>query len=374
MEGPSLCRLHASENQLTRVPDCVFALRHLDTLDVSRNAITELPAEMWYARSLHNLNASYNQIKELPVDTKTICRQRLGTLVRSMGSESDTSKQTSETTSPSQSTGPSSENERSGHPRSAGSTSMPDGFPTFPGEDTRRSGARTNSSNGTSGIGSMDQQESERSGGSSHGSSTDRHSESFLSQSRRRQRQSTVGTFFYGMMDSDEDEDQDDDDEEGAAIRSSKHHQSLKTLELVDNQLTSLPEALPCLAPELTKLNVAGNKIEKLCFPRGFPPFLRQMDLSRNQLKAVEASHDFMPYICPRRGQRLTQSMQQHTQVSPCKHRRHNVLHKLSTLTVSYIDAVSVSGNTDSTIMANFLASQKGLLQGGQLFLQNAVI
>lgn len=53
-------------NRLEYLPDELFMLPGLVTLDVSNNKLSALPFKMWRAPKLKELNASFNLLKDLP--------------------------------------------------------------------------------------------------------------------------------------------------------------------------------------------------------------------------------------------------------------------------------------------------------------------
>lgn len=73
----------------------------------------------------------------------------------------------------------------------------------------------------------------------------------------------------------------------------------LSALNLAHNLFTSIPVVLPCLAVNLTRLNMAFNTLRSMSHITSYPSSLKQLDLSHNQitvwpsLPQVEA-HDNM--------------------------------------------------------------------------------
>ena len=65
------------ENQLKSIPECVFQLPCLKTLDVSHNKLTELPSNMWIAPQLEELYCLDNNLVSLPSNDKLILSRSL---------------------------------------------------------------------------------------------------------------------------------------------------------------------------------------------------------------------------------------------------------------------------------------------------------
>lgn len=53
-------------NRLEVLPDEIFSLPGLVTLDVSNNKLSNLPCKMWRSPKLKELNAAFNLLKDLP--------------------------------------------------------------------------------------------------------------------------------------------------------------------------------------------------------------------------------------------------------------------------------------------------------------------
>lgn len=74
----------------------------------------------------------------------------------------------------------------------------------------------------------------------------------------------------------------------------------LSALNLAHNLFSSIPVALPCLAVNLTRLNMAYNNLRSMSHITSYPNTLKQLDLSHNQitcwpsLPQVEVANDLM--------------------------------------------------------------------------------
>lgn len=59
---------------------------------------------------------------------------------------------------------------------------------------------------------------------------------------------------------------------------------ALRNLNLSNNLFTSIPPALPCLAENLSRLNMSYNNLRSMGHVTSYPVFLRQLDLSHNEI------------------------------------------------------------------------------------------
>ncbi|KAK3921714.1 Leucine-rich repeat serine/threonine-protein kinase 1 [Frankliniella fusca] len=64
--APCLKELYLQYNRLVQVPEEVFSLPSLVTLDVSNNQLQTLPYALWRAPKLKELNAAFNLLRDLP--------------------------------------------------------------------------------------------------------------------------------------------------------------------------------------------------------------------------------------------------------------------------------------------------------------------
>lgn len=56
----------SKDNRLEEIPEDVFRLPSLTTLDISNNKLQELPFQLWRSPKLKELNVAFNLLKELP--------------------------------------------------------------------------------------------------------------------------------------------------------------------------------------------------------------------------------------------------------------------------------------------------------------------
>jgi hypothetical protein len=142
----------------------------------------------------------------------------------------------------------------------------------------------------------------------------------------------------------------------------------LSALNLAHNLFTSIPVVLPCLAVNLTRLNMAFNSLRSMSHITSYPSSLKQLDLSHNQitcwpsLPQVEA-HDVMELaniacystnlgprdkvsgIAARR--QPGRSVRNTVLHSVCSHRRHLRLDSLRTLIMADNQLTRIQLTTD---------------------------
>lgn len=135
-----------------------------------------------------------------------------------------------------------------------------------------------------------------------------------------------------------ENEDSDDDEDVGGQTEC-----PLEKLDLSFNQLLKFPVALPCLAPNLSKLLLANNNIDVFPTVPEIPERLSHLDLSFNRLQKCVPSCDdrstdrlcYSPIqkrrASKRRGRSRTSDSQLVTRLW-CRHRRHCVLSHMKRL------------------------------------------
>ncbi|KRT85722.1 Ankyrin repeat-containing protein [Oryctes borbonicus] len=143
----------------------------------------------------------------------------------------------------------------------------------------------------------------------------------------------------------------------------------LSALNLAHNLFTSIPVVLPCLAVNLTRLNMAFNSLRSMSHITSYPSSLKQLDLSHNQitvwpsLPQVEAqdmmevanvtcyatstsmSRDKLPIIGVRR--QNTRSVRNTVLHTVCSHRRHLRLDNLRTLILADNQLARIQLSTD---------------------------
>lgn len=76
----------------------------------------------------------------------------------------------------------------------------------------------------------------------------------------------------------------------------------LSALNLAHNLFASIPAALPCLAVNLTRLNLAYNNLRSMGYITSYPNSLKQLDLSHNQVSCWPS----LPQVILRQGAQAT--------------------------------------------------------------------
>lgn len=142
----------------------------------------------------------------------------------------------------------------------------------------------------------------------------------------------------------------------------------LSSLNLAHNLFTSIPVVLPCIAVNLTRLNMAFNSLRSMSHVTSYPSSLKQLDLSHNQISCwpslpqVEAhdvmelanlacysciggTRDKLPAMSVRR--QSGRSVRHSVLHSVCSHRRHLRLDNLKTLILADNKLVRIQLATD---------------------------
>ncbi|KAI4458153.1 ankyrin repeat and protein kinase domain-containing protein [Holotrichia oblita] len=148
----------------------------------------------------------------------------------------------------------------------------------------------------------------------------------------------------------------------------------LSALNLAHNLFTSIPVVLPCLAVNLTRLNMAFNSLRSMSHITSYPSSIKQLDLSHNQitvwpsLPQVEAqdmmevanvtcyatntsmSRDKLPIIGVRR--QSSRSVRNTVLHTVCSHRRHLRLDNLRTLILAdnQLNRIQLSTDDDGDL------------------------
>lgn len=129
---------------------------------------------------------------------------------------------------------------------------------------------------------------------------------------------------------------------------------SITSLNLAHNLFTSIPVALPCLAVNLTRLNMSYNCLRSMSYITSYPASLKQLDLSNNKIScwpslpqvdgtdAMEQAS--IACYCPSNSTQVQigpgnrqpgHSFRDIVLMSVCAHRRHLRLENLRTLVLS---------------------------------------
>ncbi|XP_041989151.1 leucine-rich repeat serine/threonine-protein kinase 1 isoform X2 [Aricia agestis] len=220
--APVLQELYLQDNRLEELPPELFSLPALSSLDVSNNKLRELPPQMWSAPALRDLSAALNHLQDLPAGDRVQDDRRT-----SMTSESSVASPTTNCApfaldnSKSMSRSPSIEH----------SEASPDD------DDIPALGNRAG--------------------------------HAIWTEAKR-------AHAWRGPRATSPCRDAPSGQAAGASV--------LTSLNLAHNQFACVPPPLACMAPALTRLNMAYNNLRSMSYVTSYPTGLRQLDLSHNQI------------------------------------------------------------------------------------------
>lgn len=151
----------------------------------------------------------------------------------------------------------------------------------------------------------------------------------------RRQAATAPAPHIYSKRPSwDVDTDESDDEDVEFVMKS-----GINKLDLSHNQFTQIPVGLPCLAPNLSKLNLEGNKISEMASVSLFPQSLFSLHLSYNGIKFVDFNVEINRTDLCCYGIARTRNNKRNSSTSGkrrlCPHIRHQILPSLTNL---YLD------------------------------------
>lgn len=141
---------------------------------------------------------------------------------------------------------------------------------------------------------------------------------------------------FYSKRPSWNDDSDDSDDEEIEVLKKS----GLSRLDLSENEFTSIPAGLACLAPNLARLHLSKNKITEVDSLSSLPEHLMLLDLSENGMKQFNfmagKEENVINNTCYMlvRKQSLRNSYPS-SKKRTCQHRKHKQLIDLNRLTLA---------------------------------------
>ncbi|KAK7861679.1 hypothetical protein R5R35_005355 [Gryllus longicercus] len=294
--APVLEELYLQDNRLDQIPEDIFQLPSLVTLDISNNKLQTLPYNMWKAPKLKELNAAFNLLRELPSNPPEIACDVQSPVHSEKGSSFADSVENLET---------------SCSEISEDSTSV-----------------------------SEDQLLDAR---ALHASFVKTKSVQHLDIQHH-------NIWSRNVEVTEQIPHADGEGQENCS--------QLSSLNLAHNQFSCVPPALPCLAVNLTRLNLSYNSLRSMSHITSYPGTLKQLDLSHNQvccwpslpqiecLDSAEISHTVcyapsegtlgsrsstkLPPSLPGR-----RSLRSAILASLCVHRRHLRLDSLRTLVLA---------------------------------------
>lgn len=140
----------------------------------------------------------------------------------------------------------------------------------------------------------------------------------------------------YSKRPSWEGDSEESDDDEVEYMKKS----GLNKLDISKNYFINIPLGLPCLAPNLSKLNLSRNKITEIYSLSLFPENLTSLDLSDNGLKVLDFTGTLNETINACYGvvkKQLHRRAMSHpnTRRKYCQHRKHKQLANLTRLILS---------------------------------------
>lgn len=235
----SLQQLSLKQNSLSLLPQCLFQLPLLMTLDVSHNQLTMLPENIWIAPQLHRCICSNNRLASLPSNESLHLNQAVIT------------SQTSEVV-----------NMQSAFPR----------LPSFIADSTtyQMQTAKEKQIHIRSSQSYLDVTICRGWGVDGQGRTHQSLPTSHLPSDDLQERLVKLHPFIAFEAGQQE-------------ARSSKYL-GIRLLNLANNRLTYLPRDLPCLCPNLKDLDVSGNQLSFVNLPYGLPRTLESLTLNGNKL------------------------------------------------------------------------------------------
>ncbi|PNF32771.1 hypothetical protein B7P43_G04485, partial [Cryptotermes secundus] len=288
-------------------------LPSLVTLDVSNNKLQTLPYNMWKSPKLKELNAAFNLLRELPANSPEESQDTVNSV-------------------------PCTETNKSCH-NSSGETVL-----EFSGS-MDISSASDNEGNSTSEENLLDAH-------TLHAAFVKVKSVQQLDITHHNIWSRNVEVTEQIMHHDDENED---------------NCSQLSALNLAHNQFTSVPVALPCLAVNLTRLNLSYNSLRSMSHITSYPSSLKQLDLSHNQIccwpslpqvEAIDSMEQaltacYAPADCgSKSGSKLPvlpgrRSLRKAILNVVCSHRRHLRLDNLRTLILADNNLARIQLSTD---------------------------
>ncbi|XP_034249520.1 leucine-rich repeat serine/threonine-protein kinase 1 isoform X2 [Thrips palmi] len=237
--APSLKELYLQDNRLVQVPEEVFSLPSLVTLDVSNNQLQALPYSMWRAPKLKELNAAFNLLRELPSEHPLGHPVGLG-LGFGHGH---------------------------GHGAAADTLSVSSVDSSRSSTDTCGGALEALEELNLNLLSPAEDALDSRSLHASYASAKTLRQRD-LAHHNMWSRGHGVEVTEQILLN--------EGDQEGCS--------QLSALNLAHNQFASIPAALPCLAVNLTRLNLAYNSLRSMGYITSYPNSLKQLDLSHNQV------------------------------------------------------------------------------------------
>lgn len=318
---PVLEEIHLQNNKLDQLPEILFDLVNLVSLDVSNNRLTQLPNKIWFAPKLKDFNAAFNMLESLPVRKEYFRpRSACSSDATSLDWDANANLTAAEVT--------------------GDGSVFPLGSPSLSAQSSEQTTGLCDLNSGSdSSINELRFKAEDN--------------VSFQELKHHNLWQKTVElSLIYNA-----------DEVTNPSVRPGSLNSCLTSLNLSHNQFEAVPEGLACLAPSLGRLNLSFNSIVDIGPVNNYPARLKHLDLSHNQIKiwfqeprcTGEFCHNFgsdggtvmKPPISPVVGRRSTSIHRKSSrslsvaasriETAPpvplfCVHRRHNRLENLRTL------------------------------------------
>lgn len=137
---------------------------------------------------------------------------------------------------------------------------------------------------------------------------------------------------------------------------------SLTHLDLSQNRFTNFPWDLPCLAPNLEKLDIRGNMIETVNILNDMPANIASIILAENKISTVTSTRPTYP--CGNPINLLTGYVINPRIKGSCKHCTHCILDKVTNLILSdnqivYFPCISSTNDESSKLLSSSLEKYK---------------
>ena len=233
----ALSKLVISRNWLISLPEFIFSLASLTHLDLSYNRLEKLPFDLWKAPKLHHLNCSHNELLSIPTNWPRVLDECVCI------------------TSPS-----------------------PNHAPATPTANHTTPPLLTKSPSITK-LPPMKENKPSK-------SDSDKKEDSENTPISKLQDRLNICNGNLPV-------------EWDASDPREEVYEGLAILDLSNNQLSAIPENLPCLCPKLVRLDLSHNDIETISLPRNFPVSIKHLNLSHNPIVELNSQQTLaIPLPC----------------------------------------------------------------------------
>ncbi|KAI6202441.1 Protein kinase domain containing protein [Aphelenchoides besseyi] len=292
----AITRLDLSDNQLTQLPDEIFQLRSLKSLNLDRNKLDELvlPRGEFGCPFLETFNAEDNQIMVIP-DTFFDCTHFPN--LRTVNLSGNRLRRLPATTWRSPKL----------HELNVSRNEITDILAHYADDSRSRRDARVRHGRSNATDGAV-RRAMERRGGEQRNPPVAAQEE----KSQETQRRPSVPVLKSDVIRANiwqneiniapvDDAEEPSDPSVRASIRGLETNgtsNSIKILNLSGNKLRTLPDCLACYCPRLIKLDLSNNEISSLRSVECLPPTLKHLNLMQNRLSAMFRRPDTLALHC----------------------------------------------------------------------------